>query len=142
MDEEGVCCCGLDGLWGVFDGAPNLEPGLLSFAMPLLHIVDAADNAGRALRVGAAEAHLETAAGWARRKAARESMMADVWSFSRPRPGRRKEENEIQVSNQLCRITAQTIALLREGRAREQSREVEWIRFLQAEPSRQVISSP
>lgn len=68
----------------VFDGELNLELGLLSFAMPLLHIVDAAANAGRGLRVGATEAHLETAAGWARRKAARESMIDDVWSFTEP----------------------------------------------------------
>ena len=76
--EDGVCCWGLDGFEPVFDGALNLELGLLSFAMPLVHIVEAAAIAGRALRVGAAEAHLETAAGCARRRAARESMIEGV----------------------------------------------------------------
>lgn len=131
---EAVCCWGLDGFWGEFDGALNLELGLLSLAMPLLHIVEAAANAGRVLRVGAAETHLDTAAGWARRMAARESMLVDLWRTLRPN----SKKNGSQVLNR-CQITAQTGALLERGE--RERRWVEWNR-IQVEPSRQVISSP
>ena len=75
--EEGfVCCWGLEDLEAAPpEGAPNLEEGLLSLAIPLVHIEGAAVKAAGALRVGMEVAHLDTAAGWARRRAALESMV-------------------------------------------------------------------
>lgn len=75
--EEGL----LARCWGSGDlevALPNLDGGgLLSLAIPLLHIEGAAVKAGRGRRVWTAAAHLDTAAGWARRRAALESMMTD-----------------------------------------------------------------
>lgn len=94
--EEGLLVrCRESGDLGV--ALPNLEGGLLSLAIPLLHIEGAAVKAGRGRRVGTAVAHLNTAAGWARRRAALESMMTNkispVYALLSPIQEKEKETN-------------------------------------------------
>lgn len=79
-DSEEAGLCGVEGVddGEVFDGPLNLEGGLLFLAIPLLHIVGTVARVGNTRGAEDEVAHLETTAGWARRKAALGSMTANV----------------------------------------------------------------
>lgn len=81
--------------------------GLLPFAIPLLHIVGApAAIVGKARGPAEEAAHLETAAGRARRKAALESMIA------MPSPGQTEYDNgrRAQVESEMCPCSSITVS--------------------------------